>query len=144
MPDDLESQQDELSVLSSIYGKDFNLNSNNLFDIRIYCDEEEWWAVTISALLPLTYPSKDAPVFEIHTECLSADELNTIHNELELLWNKNLGSPILYIWVEKIRELLVEKYESAKLFIESTIEDKERESKVFFFFYFSYGMVSVQ
>ncbi|XP_002165018.3 protein IMPACT-B [Hydra vulgaris] len=130
MSDDIESQQDELSVLSSIYGKDFYLHNSNQFDICVSCEKDEWWAVTISGLLPLTYPSKDPPVFEIHTECLSTVELVAIHKELELLWNKNYGNPVLYSWVEKIREMLQEKYELAKMFIESTNEDKDREKKI--------------
>ena len=125
----LESQNDEIEALAAIYGKDFTAHDQQTFDLRICCDEEKWWAVTISVLLPLTYPTECPPEFEIHTECLSGDELNAIYEELDLLWKDNEGCSILYIWVEKIREMLFEKYDAAELFIESTEEEKRRESE---------------
>ena len=125
----LESQKDEVEALSAIYENDFTLHDQNTFDLRICCDEEKWWAVTIAVLLPITYPTMDPPVFEVHTECLSTGELDAIYKQLDLLWQENIGSNILYIWVGKIREILFEKYDSAKLFIESTEEEKKRERK---------------
>lgn len=125
----LESQSDEVEALSAIYGKDFTSHDQQTFDLRICCDAEKWWAVTISVLLPVTYPTERPPEFEIHTECLSGGELDAIYRELDVLWKDNEGGSILYIWVEKIREMLFEKYDSAKLFIESTEEEKKRESK---------------
>ena len=124
----ISSQIDELEALSAIYGEDFALKENQSFDLRICCDDEKWWAVTISVLLPSTYPKTDPPLFEIFTECLSHEELESIYKELENIWNESRGENILYAWVEKIREMLFEQYERAKMFIESSEEDKQRES----------------
>jgi len=131
--EDVESQKDEVEALSAIYGEDFFLHEDKAadavvtFDISIFCDEEKWWAVTISVLLPTTYPSTDPPVFEVHTECLSHEELETVYKQLDELWVENCGTNVLYIWVENIREFLFAKYEMAKQFIQSTEEEKERE-----------------
>ncbi|XP_057309546.1 protein IMPACT-B-like [Hydractinia symbiolongicarpus] len=122
-----EIRRNEIEALSAIYGKDFTLHDDETFDLRICCDKEKWWAVTISVLLPTTYPNKDPPIFEIHTECLSGEELQSIYSQLDLLWKENMGESILHIWTEKIRDMLFEKYETAKLFIESSAEEKERE-----------------
>ena len=122
-----DPQKDEVEALCAIYGKDMTLQDGKILDLRICCDERKWWAVTISMLLPPNYPVSDPPVFEIHTECLSSEELQHIYDQLNILWEENRGNSIIYIWVEKIREMLFEKYESAKLFIESSEEEKERE-----------------
>ena len=66
---------------------------------------------------------------QIHTECLSEDELALVYNKLDELWAENMGTNVVYIWVEAIRSFLTERYEMAKQFIESTEEEKERESK---------------
>ena len=129
---DLDSQDDEIEALKSIYGVDFTQHDDRTIDVRICCDDVKWWAVTISVLLPPYYPSKDPPFVEIHTECLSGDELDNIHKQLQQLWNDNQGLNILYLWIEKIREMLFERYERAKEFIKSPEEDKLRESKKFF------------
>ena len=131
---DSDSQNTELDVLSSIYGADFTLHQDKTIDMRICCDKEKWWAVTVSIHLPPGYPSGEPPVFEIHTECLSGEELQHIRNTLNDLWKENFGSSILYIWVEKIREILFEKYELAKLFIESSEDERARECKYAVYF----------
>uniref|UniRef100_A0A7M5V733 RWD domain-containing protein n=2 Tax=Clytia hemisphaerica TaxID=252671 RepID=A0A7M5V733_9CNID len=127
MTENQESQKDEIEALTSIYGKDFSLLGENTFDLRICCDDIKWWAVTVSVLLPENYPSEEAPLYEIHTECLAGSELGELQNELDNIWQENIGTNVLYMWTEKIREYLFERYERAKLFIESPEEDKQRE-----------------
>ena len=70
---------------------------------------------------------------QIHTECLSEDELALVYTKLDELWAENTGTNVVYIWVEAIRSFLTERYEMAKQFIESTEEEKERESKLTLF-----------
>jgi len=128
MKEAIESQQDEIEALKAIYGKDFSLfNDKQSFDLRICCDEIKWWAVTISVVLPSTYPKSDPPLFEVFTECFSFEELQNIHKELDKIWDSSKGESVLYVWVEKIRDILFEKYEQAKLFIESTEEEIKRD-----------------
>jgi len=127
MSTDIESQRDEIEALSSIYGKDFSLLDDTTFDLRICCDDIKWWAVTVSVLLPDSYPSKEPPLYEIHTECLAGLELQELQETLQKCWAENKGENVLYLWTEKIRGYLFERYERAKLFIESPEEDKERE-----------------
>jgi len=127
MKEAIESQHDEIEALKAIYGKDFSMNDKQSFDLRICCDEIKWWAVTISVVLPSTYPKSDPPLFEVFTECFSFEELQNIHKELDKIWNSSKGESVLYVWVEKIRDILFEKYEQAKLFIESTEEEIKRD-----------------
>ena len=64
----------------------------------------------------------------------SGNELEEIHSKLEKCWEENVGSNILYLWTEKIRDFLFARFERAKLFIESPEEDKEREREYLVYF----------
>lgn len=128
------SHTEEIKALSAIYGTDLQIidGEENALELKISCDEEGWWAATVCALLPLTYPDFEAPILEIHTECLSGKELELMEAELQNIWVKANGEIILYVWFEKIREMLLDKYETAKLFIEASPDERARESKYCF------------
>lgn len=73
--ENLESQNDEVEALSAIYADDFVIHDNknddnkdggSTYDIHICCDDEKWWACTISIILPLSYPSSQPPIFQVN------------------------------------------------------------------------------
>ena len=75
MSEDAESQRDEVEALTAIYGDDFvttesEAEGGSTYDIHISCDDVKWWAVTISIILPPSYPSSDAPIFQVRYDCL--------------------------------------------------------------------------
>ncbi|KTF94911.1 hypothetical protein cypCar_00033918 [Cyprinus carpio] len=64
-------------------------------------------------ILPPDYPSSAPPVYQINAGWLRGADRITLSNSLEELYVENAGESILYLWVEKIREFLVEKSQSA-------------------------------
>ena len=124
------TRAEEIEALAAIYGDDFTLHDDGdekSFELRFHLDDEMWWSATIYVLLPTSYPSVDPPLLEIYTECLSSAEIEAIEADLQKKWEKEKCENILYKWIERIREMMMDKYELAKAFIESTEEEKERE-----------------
>ena len=74
MSEDAESQRDEVEALTAIYGDDFvttesEVEGGSTYDIHISCDDVKWWAVTISIILPPSYPSSEPPIFQVRYDC---------------------------------------------------------------------------
>ncbi|XP_040210018.1 protein IMPACT isoform X2 [Rana temporaria] len=89
--ENLQSQIDEIEALSSIYGDDWCVidEAARIFCIQISnsLDQPEW-TLCLQVILPPEYPATAPPLYQL---------------------KQNLGDNILYQWVEKIREFLVEK-----------------------------------
>ncbi|XP_055717071.1 protein IMPACT isoform X2 [Salvelinus fontinalis] len=71
-------------------------------------------------ILPHDYPSAAPPVYQINAAWLRGPDRKTLSNSLEELYVENTGESILYLWVEKIREFLLEKSQST-----DTVEQPE-------------------
>ncbi|KAG7228739.1 hypothetical protein INR49_008517 [Caranx melampygus] len=65
-------------------------------------------------ILPPDYPSAAPPIYQINAAWLRGPERAKLANSLEDLYVENMGESILYLWVEKIREFLVEKSQSSE------------------------------
>ncbi|RXN37296.1 IMPACT isoform X1 [Labeo rohita] len=92
---DLQAQIEEIEALSSIYADEWCVidEAARVFCIRVSDDTQQpKWTVCLQIILPPDYPSSAPPVYQI---------------------KENTGESILYLWVEKIREFLVEKSQSA-------------------------------
>ncbi|MBN3325517.1 IMPTB protein, partial [Atractosteus spatula] len=64
-------------------------------------------------VLPPEYPTAAPPMYQLNAPWLRGPERMELSNSLEELYAENLGESILYLWVERIREFLVEKSHSA-------------------------------
>ena len=114
--DDLVAQTEELEALSAIYGDDLLIvdEVSKIIELRIRCDVDSWWSVTLQVLIPPNYPSRVPPVFQVFSECLVDADLFEISDKLHNDWRDNEGQSILYAWVETVREILNQKYETDK------------------------------
>ncbi|XP_042372755.1 protein IMPACT isoform X2 [Plectropomus leopardus] len=72
-------------------------------------------------ILPPDYPSTAPPIYQINAAWLRGPERTKLANSLEDLYVEHVGESILYLWVEKIREFLVEKSQSS-----DTVEHPEK------------------
>lgn len=64
-------------------------------------------------ILPPGYPTSEPPVYQLNAPWLRGQDYTELANSLEEIYIQNLGESILYLWVEKIREVLVEKAQSS-------------------------------
>ncbi|CAB1324227.1 unnamed protein product [Coregonus sp. 'balchen'] len=101
---DLQSQIEEVEALSSIYGDEWCVIDEAA---RIFC---------IKITDDIDHPKLKAC---LQHGCEGPDRM-TLSNSLEELYVENTGESILYLWVEKIREFLLEKSQST-----DTVEQPE-------------------
>ncbi|XP_053094212.1 protein IMPACT isoform X2 [Pangasianodon hypophthalmus] len=113
---DLQRQVEEIEALSSIYGEEWCVidEASRVFCIKISDDiSEPRCSVCLQVILPEDYPSSSPPIYQINAAWLRGPDRITLSNSLEELYLENPGESILYLWVEKIREFLVDRSQNA-------------------------------
>lgn len=121
---DLQAQIEEVEALSSIYGDEWCVidEASRIFCIKISDDlDEPKLTACLQIILPPDYPSAAPPIYQINAAWLRGPERTKLANSLEDLYVEHVGESILYLWVEKIREFLVEKSQSA-----DTVDHQEK------------------
>lgn len=112
---DLLRQVEEIEALSSIYGDEWCVidEAARSFCIKISDDiSEPSQSVCLQIILPEDYPSSAPPIYQINAAWLRGPDRIRLSNSLEELFFENVGESILYLWVEKIREFLVQRSQS--------------------------------
>ncbi|KAJ8395019.1 hypothetical protein AAFF_G00039700 [Aldrovandia affinis] len=112
---DLQAQIDEIEALSSIYGDEWCVidEASRIFCIKISDDTEvPKWTICLQIILPDDYRSEAPPIYQLNATWLRGPERTELSNSLEEIYVQNTGESILYIWVERIREFLLEKSKS--------------------------------
>lgn len=114
---DLLSQIEEVEALSSIYGDEWCVidEASRVFCIKISNDmDDPKLNACLQIILPPDYPSAAPPIYQINAAWLRGPERAKLANSLEDLYVEHAGESILYMWVEKIREFLVEKSQGSE------------------------------
>lgn len=114
---DLQAQIEEVEALSSIYGDEWCVidEASRIFCIKISNDlEEPKLTACLQIILPPDYPSASPPIYQINAAWLRGLERAKLANSLEDLYVEHVGESILYLWVEKIREFLVDISQSSE------------------------------
>ncbi|XP_016410075.1 protein IMPACT [Sinocyclocheilus rhinocerous] len=114
---DLRAQIEEIEALSSIYAEEWCVidEAARVFCIRVSDDSQRpRLTLCLQIILPPDYPSSAPPIYQINAGWLRGADRTTLSNSLEELYVENTGESILYLWVEKIREFLAEKSQSAE------------------------------
>ncbi|XP_055020628.1 protein IMPACT isoform X2 [Boleophthalmus pectinirostris] len=115
--EDLQAQIDEVEALSSIYGDEWCVidEASRIFCIKISDDiEQPKLTACLQIILPADYPSAAPPIYQINAAWLRGPERAKLANSLEDLYVQHAGESILYLWVENVREFLVEKSQSGE------------------------------
>ncbi|NXD64407.1 IMPCT protein, partial [Eolophus roseicapillus] len=107
---------DEIEALSSIYGEDWCVvdEDEKIYCIKINdCLDQPKWTLCLQVILPPGYPTAEPPIYQLNAPWLRGQDYMELANSLEEIYIQNLGESILYLWVEKIREVLIEKAQSS-------------------------------
>ncbi|KAK2835842.1 hypothetical protein Q5P01_016326 [Channa striata] len=115
--EDLQAQIEEVEALSSIYGDEWCVidEASRIFCIKISNDiKKPKLTACLQIILPPDYPSTAPPIYQINAAWLRGPERAKLANSLEDLYVEHVGQSILYLWVEEIREFLVEKSQSSE------------------------------
>ncbi|XP_029447013.1 protein IMPACT isoform X2 [Rhinatrema bivittatum] len=94
------------------------------------CEEEN---VQKQVHLPPEYPAAAPPIYQLNAPWLRGQDRLELSNNLEEIYVQNLGDSILYQWVEKIREFLISKSQSADADTQKTTEEVEADDEDAFF-----------
>ncbi|KAM4704980.1 protein IMPACT [Rhinophrynus dorsalis] len=134
--ENLQSQIDEVEALASIYGDEWCAidEAERIFCITVSdSTDQPKWTLCLQVILPPEYPATAPPLYQLNATWLRGQDRMALSNSLEEIYLENLGENILYQWVEKIREFLVEKSQtsdtgpSSKATTEETDIDDEYE-----------------
>lgn len=110
--ENLQKQIDEIEALSSIYGDEWCVidEAARIFCIRISDPASlSKCSLCLQVILPPEYPAEAPPIYQLNAPWLQREDRLEITNSLEEIYVQCLGENILYQWVEKIREILLEK-----------------------------------
>ncbi|KPJ09932.1 Protein IMPACT-B [Papilio machaon] len=105
--DNLTKQIEEVEALSSIYGEDWTTESEvtRSYNIKIKENDHE---VILYVTMPLEYPGQAPPKYELSAPWMDRKEKEKLHQSLDEVYLENIGETVIYQWVEKIREKLLQ------------------------------------
>ncbi|XP_013855234.1 protein IMPACT [Austrofundulus limnaeus] len=109
---DLQAQTEEVEALSSIYGDEWCVidEASRVFCIQISNNTEKpKLTACLQIILPPDYPSTAPPIYQINAAWLRGSERAQLANSLEDIYVEHSGESILYLWVETIRDFIVER-----------------------------------
>ncbi|CAK4075678.1 unnamed protein product [Aphanomyces euteiches] len=107
MDANLESQQDEIEALQSIYGDDFAWADSETFAQckSFFMSIPGDFCLRLLIHLPTTYPSHDPPIAEVYESFgVSTTECEAIIQDLTTIFERSRGDVCLYEWIESVRE----------------------------------------
>ncbi|XP_042202680.1 protein IMPACT isoform X2 [Callorhinchus milii] len=114
--ENLQKQIDEIEALSSIFEDEWCVidEASRIFCIRIADKTENpKWTLCLQVMLPPEYPTAAPPVYQLNAAWLRGQERTELSNSLEEIYLQNLGESILFLWVEKIKDVLVVKSQTS-------------------------------
>ncbi|PNJ81021.1 IMPACT isoform 5, partial [Pongo abelii] len=98
--------------MAAIYGEEWCVIDDcaKIFCIRISDDiDDPKWTLCLQVMLPNEYPGTAPPIYQLNAPWLKGQERADLSNSLEEIYIQNIGESILYLWVEKIRDVLIQK-----------------------------------
>uniref|UniRef100_A0A8C4L755 Protein IMPACT n=2 Tax=Equus asinus TaxID=9793 RepID=A0A8C4L755_EQUAS len=107
-----QKQNEEIEAMAAIYGDEWCVIDDcaKIFCIRISDDTDDpKWTVCLQVMLPNEYPGTAPPIYQLNAPWLEGQERADLSNSLEEIYMQNIGESILYLWVEKIRDFLIQK-----------------------------------
>ncbi|XP_073926300.1 protein IMPACT isoform X3 [Castor canadensis] len=107
-----QRQNEEIEAMAAIYGEEWCVIDDcaKIFCIRISDDiDDPKWTLCLQVMLPSEYPGTAPPIYQLNAPWLKGQERVDLSNSLEEIYIQNIGESILYLWVEKIRDTLIQK-----------------------------------
>ncbi|XP_059750672.1 protein IMPACT isoform X1 [Balaenoptera ricei] len=130
-----QRQNEEIEAMAAIYGEEWCVIDDcaKIFCIRISDDiDDPKWTLCLQVMLPNEYPGTAPPIYQLNAPWLQGQERADLSNSLEEIYiflcvlmsgdkkmmvsratvrgrRENIGESILYLWVEKIRDVLIQK-----------------------------------
>ncbi|CAH0546202.1 unnamed protein product [Brassicogethes aeneus] len=102
--DNIPQQSDEIEALKSIYDDQWVIEDiESTYSIEI--DKNIKLYITLSP----DYPSEKPPNYELLAPTLSAKQKDLVAEKFQEIYNDNKGEPIIFQWIEQLKEIAVQK-----------------------------------
>lgn len=108
--ENLSRQADEVEALSSIYGTDFHTESTEHKTYSVDIIEGKLMCL-LQVTMPADYPGESPPIYMLSAPWLKGLQRQELCGYLEETYLENVGESIIYMWVERIRQFMVEQGE---------------------------------
>ena len=119
--EDSQRRQEEMEAMEAIYREDFTVNSEDSCTIKVSPPGSS--VASLFLRLPSTYPSLSPPSYSYFAPFLSSQEKETLRGSLEEIYLENMGQPVVFLWVEFVRDFLNSRQEELRQYE----EEKEEE-----------------
>lgn len=108
MTDDNSIQKDEISALSAIFGDEFVCDNSveGVYSVELKDESSSDRFIRLLLKLPVDYPSKKPPSYEISAPWMSRKLKSEMKSSLDQIHEENRGESIIYLWIEKAKEYL--------------------------------------
>ncbi|CAG9770739.1 unnamed protein product [Ceutorhynchus assimilis] len=105
MENNLIQQIEEQEVLRSIFWNQWRKTQEveNTYSMKVGKDVEVW--ITLNDFYPLQKP----PSYELWAPNLSKNDKDFVDREFEAIFESNKGFPIIFQWIEKLKEIVEAK-----------------------------------
>uniref|UniRef100_A0A2K6CIW7 Protein IMPACT n=1 Tax=Macaca nemestrina TaxID=9545 RepID=A0A2K6CIW7_MACNE len=106
-----QKQNEEIEAMAAIYGEEWCVIDDcaKIFCIRISDDiDDPKWTLCLQMMLPNEYSGTAPLIYQLNAPWLKGLECADVSNSLEEIYIQNIGESILYLWVEKIRDVLIQ------------------------------------
>ncbi|GJQ68389.1 hypothetical protein Trydic_g16979 [Trypoxylus dichotomus] len=126
--ENLEQQKDEIEALGSIYGSDWKEESDSGYFFSIEVIDNVKLFITLNP----EYPSNSPPSYQLLAPSLDRSTKQKISNSFEEIYLENIGGPVIFQWIECLREIIGEckgEQEKESAHDESQSEDDEKQNK---------------
>ncbi|KAF5305626.1 hypothetical protein FQR65_LT07707 [Abscondita terminalis] len=123
MNDNLTQQNDEIEALHAIYGTEWRREPDidNSYYIQITPD------VQLSVTLNSDYPSTKPPNYQLLAPTLKPEQKSNITKGFEEIYKINFGGPVLFQWIEKVKEIVGENVDEH---VQDEVEEEVNETPI--------------
>ncbi|XP_044269640.1 protein IMPACT-A-like [Tribolium madens] len=123
--DNLVEQCEEIEALKSIYDDNWRLEAEtNCYSIQINPN------VKLFITLNDDYPSNKPPNFELLAPTLPLEQKQLICDEFSRIYESSQGSPILFQWIEKLKEIVDQCSEVANASQPEDLNEVEEKQEI--------------
>ena len=123
MSNDREQVEEELEALRAIY-TDLEILQFSETSVEIQLDN----ATSLSLGLSNGYPSVNPPAYTLCAPKMSLKDKKLIDQKFRDIWELNVGDPIIYQWIECLRDLIQQNYSEVDTSNEANEETETSET----------------
>lgn len=110
-----EARKDEIFALCEIFSDSCTKQSDSVITFAILEPEFEDRKIDFQVRFIESYPRCSKPDYTLTADWLPTELTKEIGKQLEAVWSENLNQPIVFLWLEAIKETVLKWLENESL-----------------------------